>query len=56
MSGEISEQEESTQEEKNHVEMDTNDEMRRNKGQEDNNAIQTNTGKISFFDQYKPTI
>ena len=56
MSGEVSEQDESTQEDRNQVEMDSYDETRRNKGQEDDNSIQTKTGEISVFNQYKSTI
>ena len=56
ISSEISEQDQSTLEEKNNVEMDTNDEKKMNKEQEDDNEIQTKTGEISVFDQYKPTI
>ena len=56
ISSEISEQDQSTLEEKNNVEMDTNDEKRKNKEQEDDSEIQTKTGEISVFDQYKPTI
>ena len=50
MPGEISEQDESTQEEMNQVEMDTNNEKKKNKEQEDDNEIQRITGEISVFD------
>lgn len=51
MPDEISEQAESTQEERNQVEMDTKDEKSRNIMQEADSEIQTKTGKISVFDK-----
>ena len=56
MPGEISEQDELTQDEMNQVEMDTNNEKKKNKEQEDDNEIQRITGEISVFDQYGSTI
>lgn len=56
MPSENSEQDKSTQEEKNQVAVDTKDEKRKKIEQEDDNAIHTKTGEISVSDQYKSTI
>ena len=52
MPSENSEQDKSTQEEKNQVAVDTMDEKIRNIEQEHYNEIQSKTGEILVFDQY----